>query len=231
MLGVRVSLWLNSKTSTVKMGIAFGIQSDHSKSYTLNIKIPNPIVTFPDLPPNGTHLRELQADAQTILQSSLHQLPSNFWTILHKLFLFLENSQSSMKQHFLKYSSVADAKDIINQLSQLEFHMTTLSKSFQMFLNNEISEENRQSATSACQEILRYFSDETGIFFTHYFRTTPCLVTFAAIYQTFVKFWGQKDDDGQQMVLLQETVKNYEQKCIQERLDNIKMLRTQTESL
>lgn len=214
------------------MGIAFGIQSDHSKSYTLNIKVPNPIVTFPNLPPNGTLLKELQTDIQTILQSSLDQLPSDFQTTLHKIFLFLENSQSTMREQFLKYSSVADAKDIINQLSQLEIHTTTLTKSFEMFLtNDEISEENRQFVTTACQEILRYFSDETGILFKNYFQTTPFLVTVAAIYQCFNKSFGNKDDDSQQIVLLQATVKNYEQKCIQERMDNIKMLRTHTESL
>lgn len=212
------------------MGIAFGIQKDHSKSYTINIKVPNAIVTFSNFPSDETFSSDLQKDIQYVLQSSLHELPSDYRIILHKIFTFFETTQSTMKENILKYSSVADSKDIINQLSQLESHTTTLMKMYEMFLNSDISEDNREAATTACREILRYFSDENGILFQKYFLTSPCLVTFAGLYQSLVKFLGHPDD-SKEMTSLGIIVKNYEKKCIQERLDNIKMLRTQSESL
>lgn len=219
------------KVKTPKMGIAFGIQKDHSKSYTINIKVPNAVVTFSNFPSDETFARDLQKDVQYIMQSTWPELPSDYRIILQKLFAFLDSSQSIVKTQILKYSTVADSKDIINQFSLLESHTTTLKTIFEMSLSSGMSEENRDRGTYACQQILRYFSDESGILFKNFLLTTPCLVTFVGIYRNFVQFWGHQNQDDQEMALLDVTVKNYEQKCIQERLDNIKMLRTQSESL
>jgi len=214
----------------VEMGIALGIQRDHSKSYTLNIRVPNPIVTFSTFPSDESLFKNLQEDGQYILQSTLQVLPPDYPTVFHRLFAFLDNSQSTMKVNILKYASVADSKDILNQLSQLESHTSTIKTVFEMLFSLGIVEEDRQSALTACREIIRYFSDEDGILFKKYFLTTPCLVTFAGVYQSLVQFWGRQDDHKNEMALLAATMIKYKQKCIQERLDNIKMLRTQSES-
>lgn len=213
------------------MGISLGVQSDHSKSYTINIKVPNPIVTFSNFPSDDDFFRDLRNDIHhIILGSSSDELPSDYKIIVKKLFTFLEHSQSIMRENILKNISVAESKDILNQLSQLEIHTTTLVKSFGIVIRDGISEENDEATTEgfeACQEILRYFSDENGIFYQKYFIATPCLVTFAGIYKSFVKLCGRGDQIEE---TLRTTVQNYKNKCIQERLDNIKMLRTKSES-
>lgn len=216
------------------MGIAFGIQKDHSKSYTLNIKVPNPIVTFSNFPSDASYYRDLQKDTQYIMQASLLELPSDYWSILQKLSTFLEDSQSIMLENILNSSLVVENKDIRNRLEQLPLlgsHATTLTTIFKMSLNCKIiAKDDQELAAFACREILRYFSDEFGILFKHFSLTTPFLVVFAGIYQTFVKFWGRQGQYDEEMTLLGVTVTNYANKCIQERLDNIKMLRTQSES-
>lgn len=212
------------------MGIALGVQPDHSKSYTINIKVPNPIVTFSNFPSDENFFRDLQKDIQdTILGSSLDDRPSDYSVILQKLFTFLEHSQSVMRENILKYISVAESKDILNQFSQLEIHSTTLVKSFEILIRAGNVEETITDGLSSCHEILRYFSDENGIFYQKYFITTPCLATFAGIYQSFVKLCGRQDQI-EKITLLRTTLQHFKEKCILERLDNIKMLRTQSES-
>lgn len=209
------------------------IQSDHSKSYTINIKVPNPIVTFPNFPSDEHYFRDLQNDIRRIISvSSLDDLPSDYRLIIQKLFTFVEHSQSMMRENILKYVSVADSKDILNQLSQLEIHTSTLIKSFEILMRNGMSEENDEVITGGCEScraILRYFSDENGIFYQKYFITTPCLLAFGGIYQSFVKLC-QRPDQTEEMTLLRTTLQHYKKECIRERLDNIKMLRTKSES-
>jgi len=215
------------------MGIALGVQADHSKSYTINIKVPNPIVTFSNFSSDDNFFRDLQKDIQYVTSvSSLDELPSDYRIILQKLFTFLEHRQSIKRENILKYVLVAESKDILNQLSHLEIHTATLIKSFEIVMRDGILDENVEAATegfTSCQEILRYLSDENGIFFQKYFISTPCLVTYAGIYQSFVKLC-RREDLVEEMALLRTTAQKFKDKCIQERLDNIKMLRTQSES-
>jgi hypothetical protein len=215
------------------MGISLGVQSDHSKSYIINIKVPDPIVTFSNFPSDEHFFRDLRKDIQYVIDgSALDELPSNYRTILQKLFTFLEHSQSVMRENILKYVSVAESKDILNQFSQLEIHTTNLIKSFEVVLRDGMLEENIEAITeglTSCQEIVRYFANEDGIFSQKYFIATPCLFTFAGIYKTFAKLCGRQDLI-EEFKVLQTTVENFKKKCIQERIDNIKMLRTQSTS-
>ncbi len=206
------------------MGIA---QSDHSKSYTLYIKVPNPIVTFSNFPSNESLFQQLQQNIQQINSaSSLLELPSDYSGILQKLFDFLENTQPI--REMLKYSSADEFKNIESQFSQLETHLTALQDAFKALLREDGNREDVVAdGNSACEQLARCFADKNGHFYRNFFITSPYIVVFAGIYKSFSKLFGGRGETDE---MIGTTVEDYKIKAIQERLDNIKMLRSQSVS-
>lgn len=209
------------------------VQSDHSKSYTLTIKVPNPVVTFIHFPPDEYNFEDLQRNVQCIAQSS-NPRQFDFVAILQKVFAFVEKSQSVMREKILLQSNRVEFKDADNQLTELSRHTTILNKVFQALLQDDLSEEDRAEAVdeglTSSQSIVRYFSDENGIFSANFFLVSPCIVGCAGIIQSFAKNWLA---DGERTTLtesLKTILDQFAEKCIQERLANIKMLRNQSVS-
>lgn len=214
-----------------KMGV---VQSDHSKSNILYIRVPDPIVTFQKHPPNEYNFTDIRNKIYYIVKASLDDLPPDYWVILSRLFGTLDSCQSIFSEKTLKESTSADYKDIAQRLTALANHTDTLKKSIQILLQDGNSDDHRNTATSeaflACQEIVRCFSDESGPFFRNPFLSCPCLITCAGIIRSFSKLWLSDGQRSELTNVATNILLQYKDKCIQERLDNIKMLRTQSVS-
>jgi len=213
-------------------------QGDHSKQNTVTIKVPDPIVTFLGIQFETSGApKTLQKEIQeVILGASQHELPPNYWINVRKLFGFLDKSFFVIKENILKYAATSEVEDLNNILSQLESQTAGLRKSFESLLQDGISESERNSSTfnglGACQGIIGLFADRNGILFKKSFLTSGFLVTFGALYKSFSKMWDRGDSSRRrkEMERLEDTIEVYKNECIRERLDNIKMLRTQSES-
>lgn len=208
-------------------------QARMERHTTLFIKVPNAIVTFSNFPSNNI-FKDLQKDIEQVISvSSLDERPPDYWIRLQKLFTFMESCQSVMMENILRVAPREEWKNIENQLSQLRTHTDILQRNVEFLQQNDLIEEIRENATSAgfsaCQEICRLFTDENGFFYEKCFTTTPFLVAFVGVYRSFAKLWLRADHENE-MTQLENVLQKYKEKCVQERLDNIKMLRTQSVS-
>ncbi|XP_037044802.1 uncharacterized protein LOC119080506 [Bradysia coprophila] len=213
------------------MGLA---QSDHSKSYIISIKVPDPIATFPKLPPNEYNFTDLRNKIYYIVKASMDDLPPDYWVILQRLFTLLDCCQSVLSENILKQSASAEYKDTAQRLTALATHIETLNKNIQILLQDGTSDDNRSIAENegfvSCQEIIRCFSDENGSFYRNTFLSCPCLIISAGIIRSFSKLWLTDGQMNELTKVATPVLLCFKDKCIQERLDNIKMLRTQSVS-
>jgi len=220
-------------------------QGDHSKQCVVTIKIPDPVIAFLNFQNEGDLRKKLEKDIQAVVWgSSKVELPPNYWVNVRKLFSFLDKSYAIMFENILKYPAptegsedAATGDDVRNYLTQLEMHTATLKKSFETLLQQDIPEEVKSASIdeglSAGQEILGYFADRNGLLCRKHFLTSPFLVTVSGVYRSFSKMWTKLEDGSRrrkEMERMEDTLIFYKNQCIQERLDNIKMLRVQSES-
>lgn len=212
-------------------------QGDHSKEFVIKIKVPNPIVTFMNFQVDEAGFKKLQKEIQEVIWGAeKYELPPDYWINVRKIFTFLDSSLANITENILKYASGEEAQNLRTQFSSLETNTIQLRKSYEILLQDGVSESERNSSTAggiaAGGEILQCFADRSGILCKKSILSAPYLVAFAGIYKAFWILWGKEDSSRRrkEMERLEDTLQCYKIQCIQERLDNIKMLRTQSES-